>query len=237
MNVEQMESRENPAPWIPGWDGGEQVALIQVDDDPLSEKAVVALSGGSCRVMVFDDTEAVLLNEIVFDPNFRGGGKIKAVPQGVGFGLRDSLIVVPGDGGGPHVMRFMFSDGGKTIQSVSFFAPYSQTFRGGLQASIGDVDGDGIQEVMFLPVSGGTPHLVAVDMTTYETELSVYVGDQDAKFSPTGGLITTPKGRTGVVIQYGEANEFLRVQTRIWSMDGEDITSDLASGPIVQTPE
>lgn len=243
LTLTQLESRDNPANFIPGWDGGEQLAPLHVDSDPMAELAVVALDGGSCRVMVIDDDgQTVILNEIVFDPNFRGGGSIKTVSRGRNLMGADSLIVVPGTGGGPHVMQFDFDKSTGTLQqSFSFFAPYPESFRGGLKASGGDIDGDGIPEAMFLPVEG-YPQLVAVDLHTHETEMNIYVGhptvNDPPRFEPTGGTIYTPLGRIGIVLQYGDLDANLRVPTRIWSATGEDITDDLLyTGPILQTPE
>lgn len=199
----ELEPRSLPAPLIPGWDGPEQFAYGNFDNDNFVDKAVVAQAGGSVRVMVFRnphntpvfDVDAewpVMLNMIVFDPNFRGGGSIAAVPYSLNadFVVPAALLVVPGPGGGPVVARFDFATGNR----FDFFAPYDTNFRGGLWISTGDIDGDREPEALFLPGAGGGPRLVAVDMRTYETETSIFVGDpQDtsgrARFEATGGTI------------------------------------------------
>lgn len=200
----ELEPRNCPAPLIPGWDGPEQVAWGNFDDDNFVDKAVVAQDGGSVRVMVFrsphgpngefdfNDPWPVLLNTIVFDPNFRGGGSIAVIPHSMDadFSVPDALLVVPGHGGGPVVARFDFATGDR----FDFFAPYDTNFRGGLYISHGDIDGDREPEALFLPGAGGPPRLVAVDMRTYETEVSIFVGDPEdtsgkARFEQTGGPI------------------------------------------------
>lgn len=220
LHIERLEGRDTPAPLIPGWDGDEQYVRGHFSGGPQLDLAAVALEGGSVRVMVFqgprnadesfDDTSRVLLNEIVFDPNFRGGGRLHTVPahatQQGGF---DTLLAVPGLGGGPHVVQFNFDQaGGRMAMAASFFAPYPESFRGGLRVSSGDIDRDGVPEALFLPGEGGGPHLTAVDLRTHETEFAIYVGDPEdrsgrARFEATGGTIGTPGGGA-IVIQYGE---------------------------------
>lgn len=214
----ELEPRNLPAPLIPGWDGPEQLAYGNFDNDNFVDRAVVAQVGGSVRVMVFRnphnhdgefnayDPWPVMLNTIVFDPNFRGGGSIAVVPYSLNadFIVPAALLVVPGPGGGPVVARFDFATGDR----FDFFAPYDTNFRGGLWISTGDIDDDREPEALFLPGDGGTPRLVAVDMRTYETEVSIFVGDpQD-----TSGLARFESGRGTIhhgpdlffYIQYGD---------------------------------
>ena len=228
LHVERLESRDNPAPLIPGWDGEEQHVYGHFSGGIQNDLAAVALEGGSVRVMVFqgsrgadepvDDYSRVLLNVIAFDPNFRGGGRLHVVPAHATLpGGFDTLLVVPGEGGGPQVQQFAFDTQAGTMRmSASFFAPYPETFRGGLRVSSGDIDRDGIPEALFLPGEGGGPQLVAVDLRTHETEWSVWVGDPedrsgDARFEPTGGTINF----SAVVVQYGEPEEGY-VETRLF---------------------
>ena len=214
LHVTRLESRDNPAPLIPGWDGAEQHVLGHFNHDAELDTAAIALEGGSCRIMVFDGNGRavqgeVLLNEIVFDPNFRGGGYAKVIESGIR-GVPDHLLAVPGVGGGPHVAQFDFDSGtGRMLLSTSFFAPYPESFRGGLRISSGDIDRDGIPEALFLPGVGGGPHLAAVDIRTHETEFNLYVGDPEdtsgrARFEATGGTALTHVGQA-IVIQYGDA--------------------------------
>lgn len=191
----ELEPRNLPTPFIPGWAGHESVAYGNYDGDGLEDRIVVADVGGSARVMVFKNPHAgefdaerewpVLLNVIAFEPTFRGGGRLAVVPAGDGL---DVILIAPGPGGGPAVARLDQSG------VFYFFAPYERGFRGGMWISTGDIDDDGEPEALFLPGEGGSPRLLAIDMRTYETELSIYVGDpQDtsgsARFEPTGGTI------------------------------------------------
>lgn len=219
LRLERLESIDVPVAW--------QQTLGHFDGDVWLDVAAVAQEGGSCHVVVTSGADGtVLLNEIVFDPEFRGGGRM-AVVRGV---ETDDLLVVPGPGGGPVVKRFDF-DGGP---SYSFFAPYDREFRGGLRVSSGDLDGDGADEAIFLPGEGGAPRLVAVDLSSFETECSIWVGDPEdlsgtVRFAPDG--VTVPLGSFGIglLVQDGEPVDW-SVPSRIFDLAGVDRTLDFISG-------
>lgn len=241
--------------YIPGYAGPEQLRYGDFNNDNFADRVVVAASGGggSVRVMVFGNphnpespgyyggefnAEAawpVWLDTIVFDPNFRGGGNILVVPystSGTDHAKLDKLLVTPGVGGGPVVAQFTFNAvTGQLTESLSFFAPYAQEFRGGLKGAIADVDGDGYYEAVFLPGEGGAPRLTAVDMVTYETELSVWVGDPEdysgaTAFEPGGATISVFRdGRWQDVfwIQRGETVDSYVEESEFWTFGGISI--------------
>ncbi|MFA5135603.1 MAG: S8 family peptidase, partial [Patescibacteria group bacterium] len=66
----------------------------------------------------------------------------------------NSIIAGAGYTGGPHVR--IFDAGGN--RSVQFFA-YAESFRGGVNVAAGDVDGDGIEEIIAGAGTGGGPHI------------------------------------------------------------------------------
>lgn len=218
--MDLLESRDVPTNLIPGWTGGEETVAGHFNDDNIGDLAVVALAGGSCHVRVLSGSDgSVILDRIVYDPAFRGGGHLAVVDH--------SLLVVPGEGGGPVVTQFDFT--ARVPAWHSFFAPYDQEFRGGLRVTVSDVDGDREKEAIFLPGEGGAPRLVAVDMRTHETDLSIWVGDEtdfsgSARFEPTGGTIDVPgAGVECFVIQYDETVDFY-APSRVWGLDGVEYT-------------
>lgn len=68
------------------------------------------------------------------------------------------IIIGAGRGGGPQVR--IFSEAGKIIGQ--FFA-YDERFRGGVYVALGDVNGDGAQEIITSPGAGGGPHILVYD--------------------------------------------------------------------------
>lgn len=233
LHLERLDGRLVPANLIPGWTGDEQAIQGHFGGGPLADKAVVAEGGGSCRVMVFGPDGSLLLNTIAFDPSFRGGGHLAAIGSIAGNGV-DSLLVVPG-AGGPNVLQFDFnSQSGHLEETASFYAPFPESFRGGLQVSsaVLAIDGKETPIALFLPGEGGGPEEVGVDLQTRQTIFSIDVGNPDvqglAGFEPTGGAVYGPGDQVGLVVQYGPVVDD-SVPTKIWSPSGVDLTNEYVS--------
>lgn len=69
------------------------------------------------------------------------------------------IVLGAGPGGGPHVR--IFSSQGKLISQ--FFA-YNPEFKGGVKVAVGDVDGDGLGEIITGAGPGGGPHVRVFDL-------------------------------------------------------------------------
>ena len=89
-----------------------------------------------------------------FESTFRGGVNVAAGDVN-GDGFAD-LILAPGDGGGPRVKVVSGKDG--TVLA-DFFALADQNFRGGVNVAAGDVDGDGLADVVVTAANGGGPRV------------------------------------------------------------------------------
>jgi hypothetical protein len=70
-----------------------------------------------------------------------------------------SIVTAPGVGGGPHVMVIDPSTG--AVKS-SFFA-YNTNFRGGVVVAVGDINGDGIVDIVTGAGPGGGPNVRVFD--------------------------------------------------------------------------
>ncbi len=77
-------------------------------------------------------------------------------------GLAD-LIVGTGPGAGPHVKAF---DGGTQAEVQSFFA-YDPSFAGGVRVAAGDVNGDGVSDIITGAGPGAGPHVKVFDGRTH----------------------------------------------------------------------
>ena len=71
----------------------------------------------------------------------------------------------PSSLGGPQVQKF-FEPGGQPL--ASFFA-YSATFTGGVRVALGDLNGDGVPDIITAPGPGGAPQVKAFDGVTGAT--------------------------------------------------------------------
>ncbi len=94
--------------------------------------------------------------EILPYGEFKGGASV-AVGR---FGGNATIVTGAGPGGGPHV-KVMSADG--TV--LSQFFPYPVSFKGGVDVAAGDIDGDGIDEIITGAGPGGGPHVRILSST------------------------------------------------------------------------
>ena len=73
---------------------------------------------------------------------------------------KDEIITGTGPGSGPHVRTFNYV--GQPVFTPGFF-PYDSAFRGGVRVGIGDLDGNGKDEIITSPGTGGGPQVRAFD--------------------------------------------------------------------------
>ncbi len=141
--------------------GGVSVAAADLNGDGVAEIVVGAGAGGGPHVKVFDVSAGQLRlvkSFYAFSPEFRGG-----VNVGAGGGL---LVVAAGPGGAPHVKAFR----GLTDELVASFYAFAASFNGGVSATAGDLNGDGVPEI----VAG----------------VGQFGGSQVAVFDPAAGKVT-----------------------------------------------
>jgi hypothetical protein len=72
------------------------------------------------------------------------------------------IIVGAGPGAGPHVKAFSGFSGAETKS----FAPYSASFQGGVRVATGDVNGDGLADIVTGAGPGAGPHVKVFDGST-----------------------------------------------------------------------
>lgn len=96
----------------------------------------------------------------------------------------EKLVATGADaGGGPHVKVYQASTG---VQKFNFF-PYEPTFTGGVRVAVGDVNNDGIDDIVTIPATGGAARLRVYDGKDGAPIIDQFVFDVDFR---GGGYVT-----------------------------------------------
>lgn len=137
-------------------DGGMATQTLEVAVGSTTVYTVGADKGGQPVVRVFNSTLNVLAAQFnAYDPNFSGG-----VRTGVGDIDGDTLadvVTAAGPTGGPHVRVFS----GVDYSVIREFMAYDIRFTGGVYVAVGDINGDGIADIVTGAGEGGGPHVKA----------------------------------------------------------------------------
>ncbi|MCD4761196.1 FG-GAP-like repeat-containing protein, partial [bacterium] len=134
---------------------------------------------------------------LAYNVNFRGGVNL-AVGDVNGDG-HDEIVTAPRTGGGPHVR--IFDKHGKVLSE--FFA-YVADFYGGVNLAVGDVNGDGYDEIVTAPMGGRDPYIRVFDMhgkvlSEFSAYNSSYTGGVNLALGDVNNdekdeIITAPRG-------------------------------------------
>lgn len=144
-----------------GANHGVTLAVGDVSGDTRPEIIIGAGPGGPGSFKVYDWASDSLGNAISAFAGVTGGVTVatRAVAGG-----KDEIIVASGSGGAPIVKRFNGSTGSEIPSLIP--APYAPTFRGGVTVAAGDIDGDGILELITGAGPGPTQKLKVFDFAT-----------------------------------------------------------------------
>jgi hypothetical protein len=136
--------------------GGVRVALADVTGDGVPDIITAPGPGGGPDIRVYDGATGALDREfLAYSPFFTGGVFVAAADLN-GDGHAD-IITGPDTGGGPDVRVF---DGASGALIREFLA-YGAEFMGGVRLATGDVNGDGVADIITGAGPGGSPHVQA----------------------------------------------------------------------------
>lgn len=139
--------------------GGVRVAMADVTGDGEPDVVAGTGPGAPTRVVVIDGkTQGVLFDLAPFESAFTGGVYVAAGDL-TGDGIAD-LAISPDEGGGPRVRVFSGNGFG---QIADFFGIDDPAFRGGARVAAGDLNGDGVADLVVAAGFGGGPRVAAFD--------------------------------------------------------------------------
>ncbi len=158
---------------FPGFTGGVRTAAADFNNDGIADIIAGTGPGRATRVVVLDGvTQKQLFAVDPFEASFTGGVYVAAGDMNSD-GVPD-LAITPDEGGGPRVDMYSGNGFGKI---VSFFGIDDVNFRGGARASVADMTGDGVGDLIVVAGFGGGPRVAAFDGTTLSKTPEKIFGD------------------------------------------------------------
>ena len=145
-------------PFATDFAGTVSVATGDFNGDGIPDIAGGAGPGGGPHVQLYSSSGELLHEFMAFDPSFTGGVSIVAADFNRD-GIAD-ILAAPGPGGGPNVKVF---DGADPSRLLFNKLVYTSTLTGGVNVAAGDVNGDGIPDIITAPGPGGGPNVKVFD--------------------------------------------------------------------------
>ncbi len=136
--------------------GGVNVTAGDLNNDGQVE-IITTAKKGNLPLRIFDRFGSIKQEIKVYPSAFRGG--VNITTGDVNGDGSDEIIAVPGEGGGPQVRIFTMT--GKVISQ--FFA-FNSNWRSGVTIASGDVDGDGVDEIVASASGSGRPEVKVLDI-------------------------------------------------------------------------
>jgi len=138
----------------PSFTGGIYVAAGDINHDGIADIVTGPDAGGSPLVKVFSSTDGSTLHSFfAYSPTFTGGVRVAAGDVN-GDGWSD-IVSGPGPGAGPQIQVFSGND----LSVLRSFFAYDSSFTGGVYVAAGDVNHDGIADIVTGPGAGAGPHV------------------------------------------------------------------------------
>ncbi|MBY0512804.1 MAG: carboxypeptidase regulatory-like domain-containing protein [Gemmataceae bacterium] len=145
-------------PAFGGFAGGVRTTAADFTGDGLSDLAVGTGVGAVAEVVVYDGATRREVFRVRPFADFTGGVFVTGGDV-TGDGAAD-LVVTPDQGGGPRVTVFR---GGSFAVAADFFGIEDPNFRGGARAALGDVNADGVADLVVSAGLGGGPRIAIFD--------------------------------------------------------------------------
>ena len=131
--------------------------------------------GESPRVHVTNPDGSTRFDFLAYEETFTGG--VRTATADINGDGTDDILVVAGQGGGPHVRVF----DGVTGNAVANFYAFEQSFHGGCYIAGADLDGDGRAEIVVSAGETGGPAVRVFESRSFGLTQSFYAFDADQR--------------------------------------------------------
>jgi hypothetical protein len=143
-------------PFDKSYRGNGSIAIGDLGNDGVSEIVIGSGVGMEPKVSLYRQDGSIINSFFVYDDKFLGG--VNVAIGDVDHDGSGEIITGAMYSGGPHIKVF---DGWGNLEA-QFFA-YDDLFTGGVNVSSGDIDNDGIDEIITAPGVTGGPHIKVFD--------------------------------------------------------------------------
>ncbi len=244
------EASDEFFPFAQQWEGGGDIAVGYVKgvDEP-PHVVTVKNSGSTSRVKVFTKGGMLLDAFIAFEEEMTSGARV-AVGDTDGDGVEEVVVV---RGAGSNATVRVFTRHGELLAEWPAFAQETVT---GIDVATGDVDGDGLDEIIVGAREGGRPKVAVLEFDGTRTEVfrafeKSYTGGVNVATADVDGdglaevIVGSGGGRTGEVrvfdadgrqkeisyFPFGETSiGAVDVSSTDWEFDGvEEVMMSVAS--------
>ncbi|QGJ69927.1 Hypothetical protein PBC10988_16160 [Planctomycetales bacterium 10988] len=222
------------------------VAVGDVNDDGFDDIITSPDASGGPHIKVFSGQDGSVITEFyAYASNITVGVRVAAGDVD-GDGTAE-VITAPGPGGGPHVRVFSGTTGMQMSGAATNFYAYASNVTTGLFVASGDVNDDGLDDIITAPDAGGGPHVkvfssgdasLLQNFYAYDPAFigGVRVGSADVNQDGFADILTVPGS-----IEGPEVKAFSGIDLEILSTffsgsetnpDGLFITGGISSIPI-----
>ncbi|MFA6513749.1 MAG: S8 family peptidase [Patescibacteria group bacterium] len=144
-----------------GWRGGLSIASGDIDGKNGSEIVIGYGVGSEPLVKIYSLEGKLIGSFLAYEKKFRGGVNVAVANLD---GRKDhnkaEIIVSPGPGREPQIKIF---DNRAKVKNQ--FLGYGRNWRGGINLSAGDINSDGISEIILSAYRGAAPHVRVFDIS------------------------------------------------------------------------
>lgn len=222
FNKEGKQERNSFFSYIDRHEGGSDILISNIDNNNGEEEVLVNKGGDISiyrkgqKVNGFSPYEGTFKGEISFSVSDLNGDGTKEIITGTG------------SGGGPLVR--IFNKNGKPLTG-GFFA-YPESFRGGVDVAVMDLNGDGTKEIITGAGPGGSPHIRVFTKDGEPLTSGFFAFPHDFK----GGVTISAgnidgEGDKEIIIGAGGG---MNPEVKVFSKDGVKLDEFMAFGRDVQ---